>query len=116
VGEMLRKDSADWARGKYIETERFQTCSARDKIFIPSSTLHNRSASVFSPIGFQEFDAQKYREFVRTLSDEALIKEGKQVRWLSGDGKIVSTTVSVFDKKLEICRKEYRRRHSIPER
>jgi hypothetical protein len=33
---------------------------------------------VFSPIGFQEFDAQKYRDFVRTLSDEALIKEGSK--------------------------------------
>jgi hypothetical protein len=43
---------------------------------------------VFSPIALQEFDAQKYREFVQTLSDEALIREGKQMRWLSGDGKI----------------------------
>jgi hypothetical protein len=66
---------------------------------------------VFSPIGFQEFDAQKYREFVRTLSDETLIKEGKQMRWLSGDGKIVSTTPSAFDEQLKICREEYRRRH-----
>jgi hypothetical protein len=38
---------------------------------LPSSTLHKpRSASVFSPIGFREFDPQKYREFVQTLSDE----------------------------------------------
>jgi hypothetical protein len=66
---------------------------------------------VFSPIGFQEFDAQKYREFVRTLSDEALIKEGKQMRCLSGDGKIVSTTTSAFDEQLKICRAEWRRRH-----
>jgi hypothetical protein len=67
---------------------------------------------VFSPIAFQEFDARKYLEFVRTLSDEALIKEGKQMRWLSGDGKIVSTTPSAFDAQLKICREEYRRRHS----
>jgi hypothetical protein len=59
---------------------------------------------VFSPIALQEFDAQKYREFVRTLSDEALIKEGKQMRWLSGDGKIVTTTPSAFDEQLKICR------------
>jgi len=57
---------------------------------------------VFSPIDFQEFDVQKYREFVRTLSDEALIKEGKQVRWLSGDGKIVSPMPSAFDEQLKI--------------
>jgi len=66
---------------------------------------------VFSPIGFQEFDAQKYREFVRTLSDETLIKEGKQMRWLSGDGKIVTTMPSALDEQLKICKEEYRRRH-----
>jgi hypothetical protein len=66
---------------------------------------------VFSPIAFQEFDAQKYREFVRTLPDEALIKEGKKLRWLSGDGKIVSTTPSAFDEQLKFCREEYRRQY-----
>jgi hypothetical protein len=52
----------------------------------------------------QEFDPQKYREFVRTLSDEALIQEWKKMRWLSGDGKIVSTMPSAFDEQLKICR------------
>jgi hypothetical protein len=66
---------------------------------------------LFSPIALQEFDAQKYREFVQTLSDEALIREGKKLRWLSGDGKIVSTTPSAFAEQLKICREEYRRRH-----
>jgi hypothetical protein len=56
---------------------------------------------VFSPIAFQEFDAQKYREFLRTLSDESLINEGKQMRWLSGDGKIVSTMPSAFYEQLK---------------
>jgi len=64
-----------------------------------------------SPIALQEFDTQKYREFVRTLSDEALIKEGKEPRWLSGDGKIVSTTPNAFYEQLQICREEYRRSH-----
>jgi hypothetical protein len=41
------------------------------------------------PIALQEFDEQEYRDFVRTLSDQALIKEGKQVPWLSGKGRIV---------------------------
>ena len=50
----------------------------------------------------KNFDAQRYREFVRTLSDEALIKEGKQMPWLSGDGKIVSTMPSAFDEQLKI--------------
>jgi hypothetical protein len=76
---------------------------------LPSSTLHSRSASVFSPIAFQEFDAQKYREFVQTLSDETLIRGGKQMRWLSGDGKIVSTMPSAFGEQLKSC--GYRRRY-----
>ena len=66
---------------------------------------------MFSPIAFQKFDAQKYREFVRTLSDKELIRKGKQMRWLSDDGKIVSTTPSAFDAQLKICREEFRRRH-----
>jgi len=37
-------------------------------------------------------------------------KEGKKLRWLSGDGRIVSTTVVAFDEQLKICREEYRRR------
>jgi hypothetical protein len=61
---------------------------------------------VLSPIAFPEFDAQKYREFVRTLSDEALIRKGKKMRWLSGDGKIVSTMPSAFDEQLKSCREE----------
>jgi hypothetical protein len=67
-----------------------------------------------SPIALQESDEQKYRDFVRFLSDEALLKEGKQVQWLSGDGKIVSTTPGAFDEQLKICRKEHRRRHKKP--
>ena len=66
---------------------------------------------MLSPIAFQDFDVEKYREFVRNLSDEALIKEGKQMRWLSGDGKIVTTTPSAFAEQLKICRAEWRRRH-----
>jgi hypothetical protein len=45
------------------------------------------------------------------VSDEALIREGKQVRWLSGDGKIVSGMPRAFDEQLKICRAELRRRH-----
>jgi len=66
---------------------------------------------MFSPIALQGFDAQKYREFLRTLSDDELIRTGKELRWLSGDGKIVSTTPSAFYEQLKICREEYRRRH-----
>jgi NADPH:quinone reductase-like Zn-dependent oxidoreductase len=42
---------------------------------------------------------------VRTLPDD------KQVRRLSGGGKIVSTIPSAFDEQLKICREEWRRRH-----
>jgi hypothetical protein len=66
---------------------------------------------LYSAIALQEFDAQKYREFLRTVSDEELIRERKQVRRLSGDGKIVSTMPSAFDAQLKICREEHRRRN-----
>jgi hypothetical protein len=33
-----------------------------------------------SPIGFREFSENDYRKFIQTLSDEELIKAGKQLR------------------------------------
>jgi hypothetical protein len=59
-----------------------------------------------SPIALQAFDERKYREFLRTLSDEELIKAGKRLRVLCGD--VVTTTPCVFDQELKICREEYR--------
>jgi len=64
---------------------------------------------VFSPIALQEFDEAKYRDYVQTLSDDALIEEGKQLRVLCGN--VATPIVSVFDQQLRICREEYRRRH-----
>ena len=71
---------------------------------LPFLYTPHASVPMFSPIALEEFDEAKYREFIRTLSDEELIRTGKQLRWLSGDGKIVTTTPSVFDKQLKICR------------
>jgi hypothetical protein len=53
-----------------------------------------------APLHRKNLIHQKYREFVRTLSDEALIKEGKKLRWLSGDGKIVSTGDDIKRRKV----------------
>jgi hypothetical protein len=83
----------------------------RAKIPLPYLYIPLGSSSVLSPIPLQEFDEQKYRDFVRTLSDEVLIKEGKKMRWLSGDWKIVTTTPSTFAEQLKICRAEWRRRY-----
>jgi hypothetical protein len=38
-----------------------------------------------SPIGFREFSEDDYHKFIRTLSDEELIKAGKRLRILCGD-------------------------------
>jgi hypothetical protein len=38
-----------------------------------------------SPIGLREFSEDDYRKFIRTLSDEELIKAGKRLRILCGD-------------------------------
>ena len=56
-----------------------------------------------SAIGFREFNEDEYRKFVQTLSDDQLVKTGQHLRWLSGDGKIVTTTPSAFDAQLKIC-------------
>jgi DNA polymerase II small subunit/DNA polymerase delta subunit B len=57
-----------------------------------------------SPIGFREFNEDEYRKFIRTLSDEELLEAGKRLRILCGD--VVTTTLSAFDRQLEICREE----------
>jgi hypothetical protein len=62
-----------------------------------------------SPIAFCEFSEDDYRKFVRTLSDEELIKAGKRLRTLCGN--VALTTPSAFQKQLKICREEYRRSH-----
>ena len=65
--------------------------------------------SMSSPIGFREFSEDDYREFIRTLSDEELIKAGKRLRILCGD--VVTPNPRTFGRQLKICREEYRRRH-----
>jgi hypothetical protein len=62
-----------------------------------------------SPIGLRGFNEDDYRKFIRTLSDQELIKAGKRLRILSGD--VVTPTPSTFDRQLKICREKYRRRH-----
>ena len=62
-----------------------------------------------SPIRFREFSEDEYRKFIRTLSDQELIKAGKRLRILCGD--VVTVTPTTFDRQLKICREEYRRRH-----
>jgi hypothetical protein len=64
---------------------------------------------MFSPIGLRGFNEAAYRKFIRTLSDEELIKAGKRLRILCGD--VVTPNPSTFDRQLKICREEYRRRH-----
>jgi hypothetical protein len=66
-----------------------------------------------SPIALRQFDEDEYRNRVRTLSDEDLVKEGKMLRSLVGN--VVSAgPPCVFDIELRICREEYRRRHPLP--
>jgi hypothetical protein len=62
-------------------------------------------------IALREFDEHEYRNRVRTLSDDDLIKDGKKRRSLVGN--IISAgPPCVFDIELRICREEFRRRHT----
>jgi len=74
-----------------------------------SSATPTASVAMSRPIGFREFKEDENRKFIRTLSDEELIKAGKRLRILCGD--VVTPIPSGFDKQLKICREEYRRRH-----
>jgi hypothetical protein len=58
------------------------------------------------PIAIGSFNLDEYRKSVQALSDEQLLSEGKLIRWLSGDGKIISTRPSTFDEQLRVCREE----------
>ncbi len=51
---------------------------------------------MFSPIGFREFSEDDYRKFIRTLSDEELVKAGKRLRILCGD--VVTPTPGTLDR------------------
>jgi hypothetical protein len=76
---------------------------------LASSANPTVSVADVQPNRFREFSEDDYRKFIRTLSDEELIKAGKRLRILCGD--VVTPTPSTFDKQLKICREEYRRRH-----
>jgi hypothetical protein len=62
-----------------------------------------------SLIALHEFEADEYRNCVRSLSDEDLVKEGKKLRFPCGD--VVTAIPSVFRMQSRICREEYWRRH-----
>jgi hypothetical protein len=68
---------------------------------------------VHSPIALRPFNEDEYRDCVRSLSDDDLIKEGRQLRSLCG-GVVSAGPPCVFDIELRICREEYRRRHPKP--
>jgi hypothetical protein len=93
----------------------FSCAQAGNFTMLESSPLPPHSkiigAVMSSPIGFREFSEDDYRKFIRTLSDEELIKAGNRLRILCGH--VVTPTPSTFDKQLKICREEYRRRHPM---
>ena len=56
-----------------------------------------------SPIALRQFDEEEYRNRVRSLSDDELIREGKKLRSLCGN-VISAGPPCVFDQQLRICR------------
>jgi hypothetical protein len=76
------------------------------KMIVPSSATPTVGVAMSSAIGFREFSEDEYRKFIRTLSDDELIKAGKRLRMSCGD--VVPPIPSGFDKQLKICREEYR--------
>jgi hypothetical protein len=57
------------------------------------------------------FNLVGYAERVAEMSDAALLAEGKEIRKLVYPRRVSATGPSSFELRLEICRKEWRRRH-----
>jgi hypothetical protein len=58
-----------------------------------------------------EFDLSVYAEAVSKMTDAELSAEGQEMRKLVYPKRISGTGPSAFEMRLEICRKEWRRRH-----
>jgi len=57
------------------------------------------------------FNLTAYAERVAEMTDDELLDEGKQLRKVVYPKRISGTGPSSFELRLEICRKEWRRRH-----
>jgi len=99
--QLPRTNQQPCARHRSIETGCLNS--------VPFLCTPTVSVAMSSPIRFREFSEDEYRKFIRTLSDQELIKAGKRLRILCGD--VVTVTPTTFDRQLKICREEYRRRH-----
>jgi hypothetical protein len=66
---------------------------------LPSLCTPIVSVALPGPIGFREFSEDEYRKFIRTLSDEELIKAGQRVRIFCGDGRIRGRVVR-FERRM----------------
>jgi hypothetical protein len=62
---------------------------------------------MFRGISLESEPIEKFRERVRRMSDDELIRQGKLVRGLCNDPK----PLDVWVQKLKVLREEYRRRH-----
>jgi hypothetical protein len=60
-----------------------------------SDGVTQQQSPMSSPIGFREFSEDDYRKFIRTLSDEELVKAGKRLRILCGN--VVTPTPGWLD-------------------
>jgi len=59
-----------------------------------------------------EFNLSAYAEQVSKMTDEELQAEGRGLRKFVYPKRVSGTGPSAFELRLEVCRKEWRRRHS----
>jgi hypothetical protein len=59
-----------------------------------------------------EFNLSAYAEQVSKMTDEEMQTEGRALRKLVYPKRVSGTGPSSFELRLEICRKEWRRRHA----
>jgi hypothetical protein len=58
-----------------------------------------------------EFNLSAYAEHVSKMTDEELQAEGGGLRKLVYPRRISGTSLSAFELRLDVCRKEWRRRY-----
>lgn len=61
-------------------------------------------------IAFEDFRVEKFRAEIEKISDDELLKLGRELRKLVYP-KVVSPAKCTFEIQLEECRVEWRRRH-----
>ena len=64
-----------------------------------------------TPIGDEPLDIPKFRELIRKMTDEQLLRNGKAAAYMASPAAAYGPVRQTFIQQLEELRAEWRRRH-----